>query len=92
MRRWHADEALMRRRQRFEIAKHRNRTTGETDRCHCLEGIGTMRKHRPNESCGDRCSLCDLRRLGKKLTRRKTRRLMKSVADPVEWPRVESYW
>jgi hypothetical protein len=92
MRRWHADETLMRRRQNFEKSKHFNRTTGATDECHCLAGIGTMRKHRPNESCGDRCSLCDLQRLGKRLARRKARRLLKCIADPIEFNRVARWW
>lgn len=81
MQRWHSEVALMERRRKFELNKHRNRITGETDACHCLAGLGTMRKHRPNESCGDHCSLCDLRRLGKRLALRKFRRAMREAVD-----------
>lgn len=88
MQRWHAEEALMRRRQKVEILKHRNRITGELDQCHCLAGIGTMRKHRPNESCGDHCGLCDLHRDAKRRARRRQRRLLKKVNDSAELRKV----
>lgn len=92
MRRWHSEVALMTRRQNFEIVKHGDRTTGETFQCHCLDGIGTMRKHRPNESCGDTCSLCDHHRFYKRVNRRQQRRLLKSVNDPVEFYRLGQYF
>ena len=58
MKRWHEETALMLRRWREEIAKHRHRSLGyiEGD-CHCLRGKGTMRKRTP-WGHRRRCYLC----------------------------------
>lgn len=58
MKRWHAETALMLRRWREEIEKHRHHSLGYIESaCHCLRGKGTMRKRTP-WGHRRRCYLC----------------------------------
>lgn len=41
--------------------------------CHCGKGMGTMRKHRPYEGHGKRCSICGLEQLWARMARRRER-------------------
>ena len=69
MRRWHAERNLMLRRWRQELANHSRdyprcflAPPGDAAGvgCHCANGIGTMRKHRPFGCERPRCGLCKL--------------------------------
>jgi hypothetical protein len=61
MRRWHEETALMLRRWKAEIEKHRHPSLRYIDRdCHCLRGQGTMRKRTP-WGYHRRCYLCSPR-------------------------------
>lgn len=95
--RWHTDKPLMERRYKTELRKHRkwDLESGPAQQdCHCLKGIGTMRKHKPNERCSNHtyCPLCKYRRIEKRVVRRKFRRLFKRITDPVEVPKLKLYW
>lgn len=83
MRRPHdiAEVALKTRRARAEFEKHLDRTTGDVGRdpdgsaCHCLSGLGAVRKNRPGGKAvhgPGRCSYCEAVRAEK---RRKKKRL-----------------
>lgn len=64
MRRWHAEQALMFKRWRVEMATHgydwRNPPDPKCDRdaCHCAAGIGSMRKRRPYDCGNTQCGVC----------------------------------
>lgn len=64
MRRWHSETALMHRRWRDEMRKHgydwRNPPDPACDGtvCHCVAGIGSMRKRRPLDCGRPRCGIC----------------------------------
>lgn len=75
MRRWHNEIVIMKSRHRDEIENHRHHSLGyiEGD-CHCLRGIGTMRKRRPYDSCSPgHCSMCESYRDEKKYASRRRR-------------------
>jgi hypothetical protein len=65
MKRWHAEQALMFRRWRMELAKHEHRalfslapaSIATSVSCHCANGMGTMRKHRVY-GCENRMCFC----------------------------------
>lgn len=71
MLRFQLDRAVMVKRWRAEWENH-GRDFGN---CHCGAGMGTMRKHRPNEShSSSSCRLCGLERLWKRQEKRRMRR------------------
>lgn len=77
MKRFQDDLPVMLRRLRFEYAKH----SKDGLDCPCLQGPGTMRKHRPDEShSSGNCSLCRWERDAKRRTKRKERRIARAVA------------
>lgn len=58
MKRWHAETALMLRRWRVEVERHRHASLGYVEReCRCLRGKGIMRKRTP-WGHRRRCYLC----------------------------------
>ena len=70
MQRFQKDRPLMVKRWRQEWVNH----GGDFGNCHCGLGIGTMRKHRPNESHpSSSCRLCACERAGEKRERRAER-------------------
>lgn len=68
MKRFQMERALMAKRWRQEWEQH-GRDFGN---CHCGRGMGTMRKHRPHESCG--CATCAAIDWCERRARRKHRR------------------
>lgn len=70
MKRFHLERSLMIKRWRQEWHNH-GRDFGD---CHCGRGIGTMRKHRPQEGHSSKnCRVCALARLLARQQRRKRR-------------------
>lgn len=70
MQRFQLDRPVMVRRWRQEWENH-GRDFGD---CHCGAGMGTMRKHRPNEShASSSCRLCAWERAWRKRDRRRER-------------------
>lgn len=70
MKRFQMDRAVMVKRWRQEWENH-GRDFGA---CHCGRGMGTMRKHRPNEShAPGKCWLCDAQRADAHRARRRER-------------------
>ena len=70
MKRFQMDRPVMVKRWRMEWEKH-GRDFGN---CHCGAGMGTMRKHRPNEAHSPgKCGLCDLERIWARQARRRVR-------------------
>lgn len=55
MKRFQMDRPIMVKRWRVEWEKHGRDFGG----CHCGNGMGTMRKHRPYESHPSPCGYCD---------------------------------
>lgn len=59
MRRWHEERSLMIRRMRMEREKHGvGWDVRDGEICHCLLGIGFVRKRRPYDCGNPRCGLC----------------------------------
>lgn len=75
MRRFQLDRAVMVKRWRTEWEAH-GRDFGN---CQCGKGMGTMRKHRPHEGHGARCSLCGLEQLLARQDRRRERYTAREV-------------
>lgn len=70
MQRFQLDRPVMVKRWRMEWEKH-GRDFGN---CHCGLGMGTMRKHRPNEShSSGKCGLCTWERFENRMERRRER-------------------
>lgn len=85
MLRFQLDRAIMVKRWRIEWEKH-GRNFGN---CHCGQGMGTMRKHKPFESHPSRtCRLCAWVRVGRNKERRsdryQARREVANSADGVQ--------
>jgi hypothetical protein len=59
VRRWHSEIPLMQRRMRLEREKHGVQPDERDGRiCHCLLGIGFVRKRRPYDCGNPRCGVC----------------------------------
>jgi hypothetical protein len=69
MKRFQMDRPIMVKRWRVEWQKH-GRDFGS---CHCGAGVGTMRKHRPFESCPSPCNYCDIVRMENRQAGRRER-------------------
>jgi hypothetical protein len=67
MLRFQLDRPIMVKRWRNEWAAHGK----DFGKCHCGRGMGTMRKHRPYESCT--CGMCRFQRFMRRLERRQQR-------------------
>ena len=82
MKRFQMDRPVMVKRWRREWINH-GRNFGN---CHCGLGIGTMRKHRPNESHSpnQHCSVCECERSEARQKRRKERYSGKRLARLIE--------
>lgn len=76
MKRWQEDINIMQRRWREEIESHRHHSQGYVEEgCHCLKGMGIMRKHRTYESCApnQHCGCCEAERSWHKTQNKKER-------------------
>lgn len=69
MKRFQMDRPIMVKRWRIEWEKH-GRDFGN---CHCGNGMGTMRKHRPYESHPFPCGYCENIRMGQRTENRTAR-------------------
>ncbi len=75
--RWHAERLLMLRRWKQELRKHKSEVQGlyggtVEPTCHCLRGIGTLRKRKPGDCGRAQCGVCHL---NKKWSKGNSRRL-----------------
>lgn len=76
MKRWQQDINLMNKRWKEEIQFHTNETFNKVEsNCHCLRGMGIMRKRRPYGSCSpnQHCGCCEMERSWHKQEKKKER-------------------
>lgn len=82
MKRWQEDVTVMKKRWKEEIESHRDETFGNIEsNCHCLRGMGTMRKRRPYDRCSpnQHCGICEMERYEQRLKRRRIRQEGKEI-------------
>jgi hypothetical protein len=89
MRRFHNEISLLQRRLRLDRDKHRNPITNEITHCNCA--LGTFRKKRPLDKCGNKqCSICGLTRIGKRLRVRRVRRQLRNAESHFDYPNLRN--